>query len=70
MTFAKEVPKAPENDYFCGKIQNMEDQLYYTMFQERLERELLKICTDAGMLEGILLRSDDIDLKWKELAPE
>ena len=40
------------------------------MFQERLERELLKICTDAGMLEGILLRSDDIDLKWKELAPE
>ena len=48
----------------------MEDQLYYSMFQERLERELLKICTDAGMLEGILLRSDDIDLKWKELAPE
>ena len=48
----------------------MEDQLYYNMFQDRLERELLKICTDAGMLEGILLRSDDIDLKWKELAPE
>ena len=48
----------------------MEDQLYYNMFQDRLERELLKICTDAGMLSGILLRSDDIDLKWKELAPE
>ncbi|MCQ2069319.1 MAG: hypothetical protein MJY68_09575 [Bacteroidaceae bacterium] len=48
----------------------MEDLLYYNMFQDRLERELLKICTDAGMLEGILLRSDDIDLKWKELAPE
>ena len=40
------------------------------MFQDRLERELLKICTDAGMLSCILLRSDDIDLKWKELAPE
>ena len=48
----------------------MEDQLYYSMFQDRLEKELLKICTDAGMLEGILLRSDDIDLKWKEIAPE
>lgn len=48
----------------------MEDQLYYSMFQDRLERELLKICTDAGMLEGILLKSDDIDLKWKEFAPE
>ena len=48
----------------------MEDQLYYNMFQDRLERELLKICTDAGMLSGILLRSDDIDLKWKELPPE
>ena len=48
----------------------MEDQLYYNMFQDRLERELLKICTDAGMLSGIMLRSDDIDLKWKELAPE
>lgn len=48
----------------------MEDQLYYNMFQDRLERELLKICTDAGMLSCILLRSDDIDLKWKELAPE
>ena len=48
----------------------MEDQLYYTMFEDRLVKEMLKICTDAGMLEGILLRSDDIDLKWKELAPE
>ena len=48
----------------------MEDQLYYTMFQERLEKEMLRICTDAGMLEGILLRSEDIDQKWKELAPE
>ncbi len=40
------------------------------MFQERLEKEMLRICTDAGMLEGILLRSEDIDQKWKELAPE
>lgn len=48
----------------------MEDQLYYSMFQDRLERELVKICTEAGMLEGMLLKSDDIDLKWKEFAPE
>lgn len=48
----------------------MEDQLYYNMFQTRLENELLKICTQSGMLEGVLLKSDDIDLKWKEFAPE
>lgn len=48
----------------------MEDQLYYSMFQDRLEQALLKVCTEAGMLEGTLLRSDDIDLKWKEFAPE
>lgn len=48
----------------------MEDQLYYDMFQTRLENELLKICTSSGMLEGVLLKSDDIDMKWKELAPE
>ena len=55
---------------FCIFALNMEDQLYYTMFEDRLVKEMLKICTDAGMLEGTLLRSDDIDLKWKELAPE
>lgn len=48
----------------------MEDSLYYNMFQDRLEKALLKICTENGLLEGVLLRSDDIDLKWKELAPE
>lgn len=48
----------------------MEDQLYYNMFQTRLETELLKICTQEGMLEGVLLRSDDIDGKWKDYAPD
>lgn len=48
----------------------MEDQLYYSMFQDRLEQTLLKICTEAGTLESTLLRSDDIDQKWKEFAPE
>ena len=55
--------------FFCT-FADMDDQLYYTMFEDRLVKEMLKICTNAGMLEGILLRSDDIDLKWKEYAPE
>lgn len=48
----------------------MEDSLYYTMFQDRLEKDLLKICTEREMLEGILLQSQDIDDKWNALAPE
>lgn len=49
---------------------NRDDAVYYSIFQSGLERELLKICTDAGLLEGVLLRTDDIDDKWKEFAPE
>lgn len=48
----------------------MEDSLYYSMFQDRLERELLKICTERGMLEGMLLQSQDLDDKWHDFAPE
>ncbi len=29
----------------------MEDQLYYNMFQDRLERELLKLCSIGAAIE-------------------
>ena len=47
-----------------------EDIRYYEAYEENLQREILKMCTSLGMLDGELLSSEDIDLKWKEWAPE
>lgn len=47
-----------------------ENTQYYDNYEENLQRELLKMCTSLGMLDGDLLSSEDIDLKWKEWAPE
>jgi hypothetical protein len=50
---------------------NMEENIqYYDTYEENLLREVLKMCTSLGMLDGELLASEDIDLKWKEWAPE
>lgn len=41
--------------------------------QEReffLTNYMLKFCTDLGFLSGTLLKSEDIDRKWQEQAPE
>lgn len=43
---------------------------YYDEFEHGLLRDLLRLCTSAGVLDGNLLQSDDIDAKWKEFAPE
>ena len=49
----------------------MEENIkYYEAYEENLQRELVKMCTNLGMLDGQLLNSEDIDLKWKEWAPE
>ena len=58
--------------YICTKFRiNMEDDIrYYEAYEENLQREILKMCTSLGMLDGELLNSEDIDLKWKEWAPE
>jgi len=47
-----------------------EDIKYYDAYEENLQREILKMCTNLGMLDGELLSSEDIDQKWKEWAPE
>ena len=49
----------------------MEENIkYYDTYEVNLQREILKMCTDLGMLDGDLLSSEDIDQKWKEWAPE
>ena len=49
----------------------MEENIqYYDTYEENLLREILKMCTSLGMLDGELLASEDIDQKWKEWAPE
>ena len=49
----------------------MEESIkYYDAYEENLQREILKMCTDLGMLDGELLNSEDIDQKWKEWAAD
>lgn len=48
----------------------MEDNRYFDSYENNLLQEMLKVCTSLGMLDGELLNSEDIDLKWKEWAPE
>ena len=48
----------------------MEDNKYFETYEENLLQEMLRVCTSLGMLDGELLNSEDIDLKWKEGAPE
>ncbi len=43
---------------------------YFDAFEQKLLLELLKISTSFGLLDGKLLESDDINDRWKELAPE
>lgn len=46
----------------------MEEIEFYREFEERLEQELLKVCSAASMLDGVMLASDDIDEKWSDYA--
>ena len=48
----------------------MEQSEYFDTFENNLLNELLKSATSHGLLAGTLLASEDIDLRWKEYAPE
>ena len=48
----------------------MENIQYLENYEKNLQEELLRMCTNLGMLDGELLWSEDIDYKWKEWAPE
>ena len=48
----------------------MEEEVFYNLYESRLEQTLLQLCKEEGQSDGTLLASDDIDPKCKELAPE
>ena len=57
--------------FFTNFAGIMEENIkYYEAYEENLQREILRMCTSLGMLDGELLSSEDIDQKWKEWAPE
>jgi len=43
---------------------------FLNRFEEKMQNELLRICTSHGMLAGVLLSTDDINGQWDVLAPE
>lgn len=43
---------------------------YLNNFEEKLQQELLHLCTNYGMLDSTLLAADDIDNRWHDLSPE
>ena len=48
----------------------MVNKLYLQDFEEKLQKELLKMCTSYHFLDGTLLTSEDLDKRWDEIAPE
>ena len=46
------------------------DIQYLIRLEEKMQNELLRLCTERGALKGVLLATDDIDEHWKILAPE
>ncbi len=48
----------------------MIDKEYLDNFEEKLQQEVLRLCTSYKMLDGKLLATDDIDGYWDTLAPE
>jgi hypothetical protein len=43
---------------------------YLQHFEENLLKELMRLCLNKGLMGKVLLHSDDIDARWKEIAPE
>ncbi len=67
----KRNPPFGDSAFFLIFAPIMEESIqYYDTYEENLQREILKMCTSLGMLDGELLASGDIDGKWKEWAPE
>ena len=46
------------------------DYEFLNNFETTLQQNLLKLCTDRGVLEGVLLESADIEQRWHDFAPE
>lgn len=48
----------------------MVNKVYLENFESRMTDGLLRLCKQYGMLDGILLATDDIDARWQDFAPE
>ncbi len=46
----------------------MEEQTYLDNYETSLTKELVKLCTGWGRLDGQLLASQDLDEKWESIA--
>ena len=46
------------------------DIQYLVRIEEKMENELLRLCTERGALKGMMLETEDITEQWKILAPE
>ena len=46
------------------------DIQYLVKLEEKMENELLRLCTERGALRGMMLETEDITEQWKILAPE
>ena len=48
----------------------MELKEYLDNFEEKLQQEILRLCTNYKFLSGTLLATEDIDNYWQVIAPE
>lgn len=48
----------------------MIDTEYLKHFEERLQQNVLHLCTTDGVLDGTFLSTEDLDKRWHDLAPE
>lgn len=48
----------------------MNEQAYLERFENKMQQDLLRLCTTYHMLDGVWLSSEDINEHWLKLAPE
>ena len=58
-----------KNAYLWQKIRKQMNTEYLNNFEEKLQQELLHLCTNYGMLDSTLLAAHDIDNRWHYWLP-
>lgn len=51
-------------------IEMMENRDYFDKYEEKLTDVLVQLCTGLGVMNGQLLAAEELEEKWKEIAPE
>ncbi len=52
------------------KEKQMEEREYFDKYEERLDDQLLRLCTERGMLGGRLIEVGEAEEAWNAMAPE